>query len=359
MPVLEFERKFACSARQVLFVLARVDQHQSLIPKCKKSSIQTCEMAGDGTWRGAVDYLFESKKYGFSQESVCDFVLDEEDMSIKLRTCGEQDRLWDFEATYDLTDLNDGRSLLRCRFNYSKKGKGYSWVPVKLIGGRIFEKIMKSVEVRAKTVNTDALLSLADWTGQTNTRFVEKDDRVHAARMRVLETLPKASQGVEIGTYMGAFAQLILEHVEPCKLILIDPWTSAVDANKSGDWYETVDQTYMDELFEMVTRRFEQQTAAGVVQIVRDFSTNALHEIDDCSLDWAYIDGDHSYEAVCEDLRLSFAKVHGGGFIAGDDYRPGSSRWDKTVVRAMDEFAANFPVERIFADGGQILFRKL
>jgi predicted O-methyltransferase YrrM len=51
------------------------------------------------------------------------------------------------------------------------------------------------------------------------------------------------------------------------------------------------------------------------------------------SLDVVFIDLDHSYKAVKEDIKLWLPKVKKGGFIAGDDYH---ENW-KGVIQAVDE----------------------
>jgi len=52
----------------------------------------------------------------------------------------------------------------------------------------------------------------------------------------------------------------------------------------------------------------------------------------DESLDFVFIDGDHSYNAVTEDLRSWYQKVKPGGVIAGHDY------WFHEVSDAVQDF---------------------
>ena len=94
--------------------------------------------------------------------------------------------------------------------------------------------------------------------------------------MKVLACFDEGSVGAEVGTYMGAFAQLILNTVKPSELYLIDPWTASPRESQAGSWYETVDQAYMDEVFQMVTERFALANGPCRVKIVRDYSENAL-----------------------------------------------------------------------------------
>ena len=53
-------------------------------------------------------------------------------------------------------------------------------------------------------------------------------------------------------------------------------------------------------------------------------------------VDFVYIDAEHSYEAMTNDLALWFPKVRAGGVIAGHDYSP---EFDG-VRRAVNEFAS-------------------
>lgn len=60
----------------------------------------------------------------------------------------------------------------------------------------------------------------------------------------------------------------------------------------------------------------------------------------DASLDFVYIDAQHHYEAVREDLALWYPKLRVGGLFAGHDYLDGEVDGDRFgVKRAVDEFA--------------------
>lgn len=59
------------------------------------------------------------------------------------------------------------------------------------------------------------------------------------------------------------------------------------------------------------------------------------NEIMDGSLDAVFIDADHSYEAVTQDLYFWWGKLRLGGWLLGDDY---ASCWPGTT-QAVDEFA--------------------
>ena len=88
-------------------------------------------------------------------------------------------------------------------------------------------------------------------------------------------------------------------------------------------------------------------------------SQDAAGRFADGSLDYVYIDGEHSYEAVTRDLASYFPKVRPGGHLIGDDYG-----WTG-VGAAVDAFVARQTGELVaLVDpyteqaGGQFALRK-
>jgi Methyltransferase domain len=159
------------------------------------------------------------------------------------------------------------------------------------------------------------------------------------ARRTILEMIPKNGIGAEVGVFKGDFSEELLQRTEPRRLHLIDPWVSVDDELHRSSHYSTTrrSQADMDQLHAGVTGRFSDQIITGRVVVHRARSAVALAALPDRSLDWIYIDGDHSYKTVISDLRLSFAKVKTGGFICGDDYQV-DGWWTDGVIRAVHDF---------------------
>jgi predicted O-methyltransferase YrrM len=70
-------------------------------------------------------------------------------------------------------------------------------------------------------------------------------------------------------------------------------------------------------------------------------------------IDFLYIDGDHSYDAVVRDVRNFVPFVREGGVVAFHDYKPGKDG----VRRAVDELVAPHHA-RLFQAGSLAVFRK-
>jgi hypothetical protein len=172
----------------------------------------------------------------------------------------------------------------------------------------------------------------------------------------LLSRLPKRGVGAEVGTWKGDFSAEILKHSKPKRLYLIDPWAHRDDPEYERAWYggTVAGQEEMDAIYQSVAKRFEKQMRRGEVEILRTSSVEAAESLAGQQLDWVYIDGDHTYEAVKVDLEAFHRLVRPGGVISGDDYGV-EGWWEDGVTKAVDEFAAQVGQPEIYES--QFLFR--
>ena len=56
------------------------------------------------------------------------------------------------------------------------------------------------------------------------------------------------------------------------------------------------------------------------VEFIREYSSTGHEKIADGELDLCFIDGNHSYKYVIEDIKNFFPKIKPGGLICGDDF---------------------------------------
>jgi predicted O-methyltransferase YrrM len=103
--------------------------------------------------------------------------------------------------------------------------------------------------------------------------------------------------------------------------------------------------------FNEVLGRMAAERESGVVEIVRESDSIYIPSITDESLDWVYIDADHRYESVLNDLRLVYPKVKHGGIIAGHDFV--YSVKDGDVIYAVLDFLKETPGLMLEAISGQ------
>ena len=112
---------------------------------------------------------------------------------------------------------------------------------------------------------------------------------------------------VEIGTDSGDFAEFMLK-TNILKLYCIDPYTSY------DEYHDGINNKTGDSLYNSTKKRLNYDK----VQMIRKFSHDALDDVKE-QVDFIYIDGNHSYKYVLQDLIDWYPKLKPGGIIIGDD----------------------------------------
>lgn len=156
--------------------------------------------------------------------------------------------------------------------------------------------------------------------------------------LHVLNKLGPRPICAEIGVNDGSLSELVIKHIKPSKYYLIDPWLHYPDGEKElrsygytdekhGRWFT---QEWLDELYAIVVKKFHEDKA---VEILRGMSTDMAKLVPDGSLDWAYIDGNHTEEYVYNDCVSWWPKIKSGGVMCGHDFTfPG-------VPKALERFS--------------------
>jgi len=145
-------------------------------------------------------------------------------------------------------------------------------------------------------------------------------------RISVLELAAKENPHgvvVEIGTCGGHFTEQILAVWPTCSLTTIDCWAP----------YDSVPAFTHDVQEARFKNTSEKFAGNRNVTIIRGYSHVVAKTVAEASIDFIYIDGDHSRAAVLLDLKSWLPKLKRGGIMAGHDYYGDV----KTVV---DEFCA-------------------
>jgi hypothetical protein len=177
--------------------------------------------------------------------------------------------------------------------------------------------------------------------------------RLH--RRMIVARLPKHGVGAEIGVWRGNFSARLLRSAKPTCLHLIDPWQHRSEPAYENAMFGRRDQSQLERVYRGVHERFAHEIAHGQVVIHRAPSTVALATLP--SLDWVYIDGDHTYEGVSADLRSCWERLAQDGRVGGDDYGV-TGWWDDGVTKAVDEFAESVDCKKTVM-GTQFLLRKV
>ena len=121
--------------------------------------------------------------------------------------------------------------------------------------------------------------------------------------------------GAEIGTEEGRYAEQICRAIPGVKLFCIDPY-------KAYDRYaDTVSQSRLDHFYRVAQHRLTEQNQFNV-EIIRETSLEAVKRFKPGSLDFVFIDGNHHFDFVVQDIIAWSPIVRRGGIVSGHDYRP-------------------------------------
>lgn len=163
--------------------------------------------------------------------------------------------------------------------------------------------------------------------------YVYKHDHVKTqcaerTRTLLLDLFRPVKNGifVEIGVFGGAN----LLHLHQCAvqngshLYGIDPFENIRLFNGSdASGMESLAarrRLYFQALHETLDRIMTKYALRDTITLIVDESARAQEAFSDNSIDLLHIDGDHSEEAVYQDLTLYWPKMRHGGVIIGDDY---------------------------------------
>ena len=163
--------------------------------------------------------------------------------------------------------------------------------------------------------------------------------RDNAEIRRYLERIPKHGVIAEIGVWRGRFARLLRSACQPRKLILVDPWKPY---GHPAEPLSRADAEKHEQCYRRVCQAFEGDPS---VEIWRLPSVEAAVKASKEGIRFAfvYIDADHRYEHVLQDLEAWHGLVGDNCFLGGHDYVNPPGREDLGVVRAVTEFCSRHP----------------
>ena len=160
-------------------------------------------------------------------------------------------------------------------------------------------------------------------------------------REHLLHLLPKNGVVAEIGVASGVFSTAIYDIVTPSRFHLIDTWehlTPEEYCETHADKFSSEEK--QDENYANVVRRFKREIDVGKVKINKGFSSEILSKCPDDYFDWVYVDANHDYKHVKEDLETVLPKMKEGGLICGHDYLEFNplTKTKYGVIQAVGEF---------------------
>jgi len=186
------------------------------------------------------------------------------------------------------------------------RAKGHSWhqredAEVR----RMRRSLEKLFFCRPRILNLLHWANLANATSQTIPAELEALERYAAG----------AGQALEIGTYQGVSAAIIARVLGPGGLLhCVDPWQETSERQNNPCWA-------------ICQRHLRRSGVKNRIRILRGYSREVANQVPD-RLDFAFIDGDHSWEGIKTDWTIVSEKMLPGGVVClHDSFTPTGEDW--------------------------------
>ncbi len=156
----------------------------------------------------------------------------------------------------------------------------------------------------------------------------------------IVRRLQPGNKIVEVGAWRGCSTAYlgveIINSKKDVQLTVVDRWS----------WYEAMGDLYPDPeiIYQQFLENMKPIEGKMKFQHFRMLSVEAAKLFEDGSLDFVFIDGDHTYESASADMDAWLPKIKRGGVIAGHDYQP--ETWDG-VVKAVQEKIQNYKINGV------------
>ena len=143
---------------------------------------------------------------------------------------------------------------------------------------------------------------------------------------------------IEVGIGYGYHGKEVLNNSIIEKIYLVDPHQPY--DNNDGFQIDIINNykkspiESFDELHSEIENSYS-SINKNRYEFIRELSTDAVRNFTTDSIDLIFIDGDHRYQAVLDDLNTWWPIVKQGGILIGDDY------WMSDVKNAVHKFAEN------------------
>ena len=127
-------------------------------------------------------------------------------------------------------------------------------------------------------------------------------------QLKLCDELVRHTEGkiiVDVGCFIGGFTKIMAAYAK----------------EKGGKVFSIDLFNHKDtDILPIITRNMEERGLLNNIHIEKGCSWEYANTFEDNSIDFVFIDADHSYEAVKKDILSYFPKLKIGGIMAGHDY---------------------------------------
>ena len=151
-------------------------------------------------------------------------------------------------------------------------------------------------------------------------------------------------KGVEVGVQEGKYSKILLDANPGVELFGVDPYVPY-------RWYRDFTRS------ETINKHYEAAHALldgyPNYTFIRKMSTDAVNDFKDGSLDFVYLDGNHEFMHVAQDISLWQKKLRPGGILSGHDYIKRPMPTATHVYQVVNSYTSAYEVKPWFILGRQ------
>ena len=176
---------------------------------------------------------------------------------------------------------------------------------------------------------------------QKNERFIEIPDQTRETFASLIGEL-ECTIGSEMGVEAGLYSEILCKANPSLELHCIDAWTAYKEYRDHNR------QSTMDSLYDIAKKRLKPYNTV----LHKGFSMDVVKDFPDNYFDFVYIDGNHEFKQVVDDVCEWTKKVKPGGIVAGHDYiRRVTNGYLMHVVPAINAYCDAYEIRPLFILG--------
>jgi len=147
-------------------------------------------------------------------------------------------------------------------------------------------------------------------------------------------------RGVEVGVERGYYSGVLAKVNPQMKIYGIDPWESLEICKNNSPQRRTENHRSQAQINMFYEEARVRLAPYPNYEIIKEYSIDAVKRFKDESLDFVYIDANHEYLFVLDDISMWSKKIRKGGIISGHDYynTAGSSKFQLNVKQAVNDY---------------------
>lgn len=123
--------------------------------------------------------------------------------------------------------------------------------------------------------------------------------------------------GVELGVFWGETFFYLLDNIPELHLIGIDLWKEVDWGDKEDVGYRAYKEFPLEKYYQDVIEKSRKY--GNRAEVFKEDTVEFSENVTDNTVDFVFIDADHTYNGVKRDIRAWLPKIKNKGFICGHD----------------------------------------